>query len=83
MLNIFNTKKYHVFAPMGRFQLESIYLYFPPSSGTTVENKGKLILSLIMSTFLIRPATSQSSSYPVVLTRLGGPSSTSNPHLKM
>ena len=26
-----NTKKYHVFAPMGRFQLESIYLYFPPS----------------------------------------------------
>ena len=24
--------KYHVFAPMGRFQLESIYLYFPPSS---------------------------------------------------
>ena len=29
---IINTKKYHVFAPMGRFQLESIYLYFPPSS---------------------------------------------------
>ena len=29
---IFNTFKYHVFAPMGRFQLESIYLYFPPSS---------------------------------------------------
>ena len=27
-----NTKKYHVFAPMGRIQLESIYLYFPPSS---------------------------------------------------
>ena len=27
-----NVKKYHVFAPMGRFQLESIYLYFPPSS---------------------------------------------------
>ena len=27
----FNTKKYHVFAPMGRFQLELIYLYFPPS----------------------------------------------------
>ena len=27
-----NTKKYHVFAPMGRFQLESIYLYFPQSS---------------------------------------------------
>ena len=37
-----NTKKYHVFAPMGRFQLESIYLYFPPSS-QLVENKGKLI----------------------------------------
>ena len=35
-----NTKKYHVFAPMGRFQLESIYLY------TTVENKGKLIPSV-------------------------------------
>ena len=29
---LLNTKKYHVFAPMGRFQLESIYLYFPPSS---------------------------------------------------
>ena len=40
-----NTFKYHVFAPMGRFQLESIYLYFPP--GTTVENKGKLILNEI------------------------------------
>ena len=25
------TFKYHVFAPMGRFQLESIYLYFPPN----------------------------------------------------
>ena len=39
---------------MGRFQLESIYLYFPPSSqlveaGTTVENKGKLILIGILS----------------------------------
>ena len=29
---ITDTFKYHVFAPMGRFQLESIYLYFPPSS---------------------------------------------------
>jgi len=29
---ITNTKKYHIFAPMGRFQLELIYLYFPPSS---------------------------------------------------
>ena len=26
------TKKYNVFAPMGRFQLEIIYLHFPPSS---------------------------------------------------
>ena len=25
-------KKNHVFAPMGRFQIELIYLYFPPSS---------------------------------------------------
>ena len=57
------------FAPMGRFQLELIYLYLPPSShlrpvdnvvittkglqdknihildGTTVENKGKLIVT--------------------------------------
>ena len=41
-----NTFKYHVFAPMGRFQLELIYLYFPPSfhHGRTVENVGKLIL---------------------------------------
>ena len=31
-LNRDTTFKYHVFAPMGRFQLESIYLYFPPSS---------------------------------------------------
>ena len=37
--NIFsriNTFKYHVFAPMGRFQLELIYLYFPPSFHLTV-----------------------------------------------
>ena len=27
-----HTFKYHVFAPMGRFQLELNYLYFPPSS---------------------------------------------------
>ena len=32
VLQTINTFKYHVFAPMGRFQLESIYLYFPPSS---------------------------------------------------
>jgi hypothetical protein len=31
-LVIIDTKKYHVFAPMGRFQLKLIYLYFPPSS---------------------------------------------------
>ena len=29
---VINNKKYLVFAPMGRFQLELIYLYFPPSS---------------------------------------------------
>ena len=44
-----NTFKYPVFAPMGRFQLELIYLYFPPSfhltDGSTVENKRKLILT--------------------------------------
>ena len=28
--------KYHVFALMGRFQLELIYLYFPPSFHLTV-----------------------------------------------
>ena len=37
---------------------------------------------LIMSTFLIRSATSQSSSYPIVLMRLGGPRSRPNPHLE-
>ena len=35
-----------------------------------------------MSTFLIRSATSQSNSYPIVLTRLGGPRFRPNPHLK-
>ena len=39
--------------------------------------------SLIMLTFLIRSATSQSSSYPIILTRLGGPCSRLNPHLKL
>ena len=34
------------------------------------------VISLLMSPFLIRSAISQSSSYPVVLTRLGGPRST-------
>ena len=36
-----------------------------------------------MSTFLIRSVTSPSSSYPIVLARLGGPRSRSNPHLKL
>ena len=36
-----------------------------------------------MSTFLIRSATFQSSSYPIALTRLGGPRSRPNPHLKL
>ena len=31
-----NTFKYHVFAPIGRFQLELIYLYFPPSFHLTI-----------------------------------------------
>ena len=35
-----------------------------------------------MSTFLIRSATTQSSSYPIVLTRLGGPRSRPNPQKK-
>jgi hypothetical protein len=35
-----------------------------------------------MSTSLIRSATCQSSSHPIVLTRLGGPRSRPNPHLK-
>ena len=35
-----------------------------------------------MSSLLIRSATSQSGSYPIVLTTLGGPSSRPNPHLK-
>ena len=48
---------------MGRFQLELIYLYFPPSSylinihildGTMVENKGKLILIDITCIILIQ-----------------------------
>ena len=32
LIYVINTFKYHVFAPMGRFQLELIYLYFSPSS---------------------------------------------------
>ena len=37
----FNTKKYHVFAPMGRFQLESIYLYFPKIKVNSWDDGGK------------------------------------------
>ena len=33
---LINTYKYHVFAPMVKFQLELIYLYFPPSFHQTV-----------------------------------------------
>ena len=35
-LEVIITKKYHVFALMERFQLELIYLYFPPSFHQTV-----------------------------------------------
>ena len=45
-----NTKKYHVFAPMGRFHLESIYLYFPPSSQLLI----KLILTRICNTIVYK-----------------------------
>ena len=45
-----STKKYHVFAPMGRFQLDRNINIL---DGTTMENKGKLILSLLVTTFLI------------------------------
>ena len=38
---------------------------------------------LLMSTFLIRSASSQSSSYPFVLTSLVGPRSKPNSHLKL
>ena len=40
---LINTKKYHVFAPMGRFQLELIKQdrNINILDGTTVENKGK------------------------------------------
>ena len=41
-----------------------------------------LLSSIIMSTCLIRSATSQSSSYPIVLTRLGGSRPRQSPHLK-
>ena len=46
-----NTFKYHVFAPMGRFQLELIYPYFPLFyyDGKTVENKGKFVDKLTIA----------------------------------
>ena len=34
---LINTKKYHVFEPMGRFQLESIYLYWTDWETKSVE----------------------------------------------
>jgi hypothetical protein len=36
IIKYINTFKYHVFAPMGRFQLELIYFYFSPSFHQTV-----------------------------------------------
>ena len=45
--NMFNTFKYHVFAPIGRFQLELIYLYFPPSFHLTVGSFCPVGLSLL------------------------------------
>ena len=36
-----------------------------------------------MTIFLIRTASSQLSSYPIILTKLGGPHSRSNPHFKI
>ena len=41
--------------------------------GRTVENKGKLILSLSVLTFLMRSATSQLSRNPIALIRLVDP----------
>ena len=35
-VRVTNTFKYNVFVSMGRFQLELIYLYFPPSFHQTV-----------------------------------------------
>ena len=40
------------------------------------------VQSLFMSTFLIRSATSESSRYIIVLSRLGGPYSRPNEHLQ-
>ena len=43
---------------------------------------GIIRLALLMLTFLIRSATSQSNSYPFALMRLGEPHSRSSTHLK-
>ena len=59
-----NTNKYHVFAPMGRLQLKSIYLYFP--AGTTVENKGKLILTKYYSDYHCTIIVNNVSHYNIV-----------------
>ena len=64
-MKFINTFKYHVFAPMGRFQLELIYLYFPEVTSTptrpvdnvvnerSTENKGKLILTEIYTIYSV------------------------------
>ena len=45
-----STTKYHVFVPLGRFQLELIYLYFPPSFHLTVGYFCTVGLSLLTPT---------------------------------
>jgi hypothetical protein len=44
---------------------------------------GITLRRLLMSTFLIRSNTCQTSSYPIVLTRLGGPRSRPNQYLNL
>ena len=46
------------------------------------DNVINITFRLIMSNFLFRSATSPSSSYTIVLTRLGEPRSRPSPHLK-
>ena len=41
-----NTKKYHVFAPMGRFQLELIYLHF----STVVPSSIFMYINVVITT---------------------------------
>ena len=68
-----NTKKYHVFAPMGRFQLELIYLYFSPSfhltKGRTVENKDKLIPFPYFVLFVFRYFPFHMVNLPILMER--------------